>query len=429
MQKPLGVRIKDRTLRWAEDFAYDLVGLPVAIAYLFKPRIPSPEAEPLAYLRAVYCRNYWRRPWNWLRALFAAILWPVGLAIYTVRFTADNGAYVRGLNSKGILRQIGEQLQLAVTTSMAPYWYYMYEIFDDHRRAVAPLYVQRYETKGYVYGPLQPRENDGMQDKARFARRCREAGVNAAPVLVELTGGEALDPLGGVPSIPKFDIFVKPRIGRGGRNAERWDYVDGAWRNRDGETLGESDLLARLAALSTERDYIVQPRAVNHPDLNEVNNGALATVRVVTARNEKGGYEATDAAFRMAIGSNHTVDNFHAGGIAAAVDMETGRLGPASNMGLKPTVGWCKVHPNTGAAIEGRVLPLWPQVIELACKAHAAFPTRAVVGWDIGILADGPAIIEGNIKPDLDIHQRVTRRPIGEGRLVRLLAYNFAKLG
>ena len=97
---------------------------------------------------------------------------------------------------------------------------------------------------------------------------------------------------------------------------------------------------------------------MNHPDLSDVNNGALATVRVVAARNESGGYEATDAAFRMAIGSNHTVDNFHAGGIASAVDMETGRLGPASNMGLagaprslipRPRLATNCGHPHTHA--------------------------------------------------------------------------------
>ena len=32
-------------------------------------------------------------------------------------------------------------------------------------------------------------------------------------------------------------------------------------------------------------------------------------------------FEATDAAFRMAIGRNTVVDNFHAGGIAAAVEI------------------------------------------------------------------------------------------------------------
>jgi putative polysaccharide biosynthesis protein len=429
MQRPLRARIKDRLLRLAEDFAYDLVGLPLAVVYLVKRHQPSPEAGPAAYIRAVYCRNYWRRAGGPLRGLFACAVWPFAFAGYAAQFTARNGAYVRGLTSKGIMRQLGEQLTLALRNSMVPYWYYMFEIYEDHRRRAAHLYLQRYETKGYVYGLLQPRRNDDMQDKATFARRCREAGVQAVPVLLELTGGEVVVPGSGPPAVPREDLFVKPRIGRGGRNAERWDYNGhGAWQDSAGATLVEAELLQHLASLSGERDYIVQPRVVNHPKLNDVNNGALATVRIVTCRNEAGGFEATDAAFRMAIGQNNTVDNFHAGGIAAAVDMRTGRLGPASNMGLKPDVGWRTVHPNTGAPIEGRILPLWSQVIDLACRAHAAFADRVVVGWDIGILPDGPAIIEGNIKPDLDIHQRVTRAPMGGGRLARLLAFNVERL-
>jgi hypothetical protein len=253
--------------------------------------------------------------------------------------------------------------------------------------------------------------------------------VSAVPVLLEATNGQVITPDSDPLSLPREDLFVKPRIGRGGRNAERWNY-DGhdAWHNRDGRALVEEELLRHLASLSRERDYIVQPRVVNHPELTNLNNGALATVRIITCRNERANFEATDAAFRMAIGQNNTVDNFHAGGIAAAIDLQTGRLGQASNMGLKPGVGWRQFHPNTGAAIEGRILPLWPQVIDLAVQAHAAFPDRVVVGWDIGILVDGPAVVEGNIKPDLDIHQRVTRAPMGNGRFAKLLAYNVARL-
>ena len=36
---------------------------------------------------------------------------------------------------------------------------------------------------------------------------------------------------------------------------------------------------------------------------------------------------------RMAIDGNHVVDNLHAGGIAAAVDLDAGTLGPASDLG------------------------------------------------------------------------------------------------
>ena len=429
-RQPLRRSVKDRFLQFAEGIAYDLIGLPVAVAYLAKRHQPSPEATPVDYIRAIYCRNYWRRARGLRRGLFACAVWPFAFAAYAARLTVLNGAHIRGQTAKGAIRQLGEQLALALRVSMAPHWYYMFETYEDQRRRTAHLYLQRYETKGCIYGLLQPRHDDGMQDKAGFWRRCHEAGINAVPVLFELRDGKVVVPEGGKPpALLREDLFVKPRVGRGGRNAERWDYDGrGAWQNRAFGTLGMDELLRHLASLSVKRDYIVQPRLANHPDLIDVNNGALATVRIVTCRNEAGGIEATDAAFRMAIGKNNTVDNFHAGGIAAAVDLETGRLGPASNMGLKPGVGWRTVHPDSGAAIEGRILPLWPQVVDLALRAHAAFPQRVVVGWDIAILPDGPAVVEGNVKPDLDIHQRVARTPMGNGRLAKLLAFNVARL-
>ncbi|MGE3871757.1 MAG: sugar-transfer associated ATP-grasp domain-containing protein [Parvibaculaceae bacterium] len=428
MQQPVKVSIKDRLLRVAENFAYDLVGLPAALAYLTQRHQP-PEESPAAYIRYLYCRHYWRRTGGLLRGLLAGLVWPFAFPVYALRLTARNGAYVRAVAAKSVIRQLGEQVDMALRHSVVPYWYYMFEIYDDSRRGAASLYLQRYETKGFIFNLLQPRSGDGMQDKAGFWRHCRDTGIKAVPVLLVLSNGEIVAPEGGEAlDVLCENLFVKPRIGRGGSDAERWDYDgDGHWNNRAVGTLDASQMLKYLAGLSVTRDYIVQPRVANHPGLTDINNGALATVRIVTCRNEAGGFEATDAAFRMAIGKNDTVDNFHAGGIAAAVDMRTGRLGPASNMGLRPDVGWRTVHPDSGAAIEGRILPLWPQVIDLATRAHAAFPDRVMVGWDIGILADGPTLVEGNIKPDLDIHQRVTRAPLGEGRLATLLAFNLER--
>jgi hypothetical protein len=45
------------------------------------------------------------------------------------------------------------------------------------------------------------------------------------------------------------------------------------------------------------------------------------------------------------------------------------------------------------------------------------------------MLPHGPIVIEGNGKPDLDIHQRVERRPLGDQRIARLLAYNLRRRG
>jgi hypothetical protein len=161
----------------------------------------------------------------------------------------------------------------------------------------------------------------------------------------------------------------------------------------------------------------------NHPALDDISNGALATVRLLTCRDENDKPEATNAAFRMAIG-NSVVDNFHQGGLATEVNVETGLIGIASDIGLRPDVGWRDTHPVSGAPFAGRTLPHWQDVVALAVKAHEAFPERVVVGWDVAMLADGAMIIEGNGKPDLDIHQRAARAPAGNSRIAHLLAFN-----
>jgi hypothetical protein len=126
----------------------------------------------------------------------------------------------------------------------------------------------------------------------------------------------------------------------------------------------------------------------------------------------------------MAQGRNHVVDNFHAGGLAARVDLASGVLGRATDLGVLPTAGWRETHPNSGARITGRRLPLWAETLALVERAHAAFSDRILIGWDVGILADGPELVEGNGAPDLDIIQRTHREPVGNARLGELLAFH-----
>jgi hypothetical protein len=162
----------------------------------------------------------------------------------------------------------------------------------------------------------------------------------------------------------------------------------------------------------------------NHHALRDLSNGALSTVRILTALDEEEKPEIIGAVLKMAVCNNVTTDNVHAGAIAAPIDIGNGRLGQATYSGFDPRKGWIDRHPESGAVITGRVLPMWDELCDLALKAHSAFGDWMIVGWDIAILEDGPTLVEGNCGADLDLVQRPLRTAFGSSRLGELIAFH-----
>lgn len=411
----------------AEFWVYDVVGLPMALKRVFNT---SPQSsDPAEFIHRFHARAFLKLPFGPLRLLLTVIAWPFALIVAIAVFTIWNGRAIAARSGVSVTQQIAMQLDAAVRHSIAPFWFYMFEFYDQNRANNAAHYLLAHETIGPAFEVLQPQSaHDKMADKVWFAAYCKTHNVHAVPVFLYLSGGKILPALSQETELPDTDLFVKPRQGNGGHNAERWDWsTNGHYHNSTGETLSKSELLATLLQQSLHDDFIIQPRLVNHSALADISNDALSTVRVFTIRNESGEPEATNVAFRMAIGANSVVDNFHQGGLAAAVDMATGKIGAASDIGIKPNMGWREVHPVSGTRFKDRILPDWYAVVELARIAHKAFPDRVMVGWDVAMLQDGPMIIEGNGRPDLDIHQRVERAPLGNTRVAELIVFNLQK--
>jgi len=150
----------------------------------------------------------------------------------------------------------------------------------------------------------------------------------------------------------------------------------------------------------------------------------LSTARIVTATDTNGQGRVIAGALRVPSKAGALIDNFHAGGIAASIDLETGRLGLATDLGIRGDSRWHSVHPVTGGQIAGLQVPDWPRIVGLAELAHDRLADRIVLGWDIAVLADGPCLIEANAFPDLDINQRTMLAPLGNDLLGRLMAYH-----
>ena len=402
-----------------EKLVYRIGGLPVALR--------SPEDyRACDTVRRAYAHAYWR-PATWdgyLEIAAAWLLWPIVAFIGPLWFTAKNGPAIRRRYKRGLIPQFFDQVRLFFTDGVVAPWYYIFELAKEPTSKRAESFLQRSETKAGIYPLLRRGVTTELNDKKVFADYCLEKRVPCVPYLLFLDGSDVGDA-----KLPDCDLFVKPAGGRGGRGAERWDFVrPGMFSGPSSEKLGANELLRRLNERAKRRPLLVQRRLNANPDVADLTAGALPTVRVSTCLNERREPEVAGAVFRMAIGSNRTVDNLHAGGIAAGVDLEKGTLSAASNLGMDARLGWLDRHPDTNAEIVGRTLPQWQAIKALAIQAHRAFDDRVIVGWDIGVTDQGPLVVEGNSSPDLDIVQRFGE-PACSTRLGELLAWHLKQRG
>jgi hypothetical protein len=405
----------------AERLVYRAAGLPVALGVLLGTYGTSDD-DPL---RSAFARRYWhpQSASEWTELIAGVVLWPFGLLLASAWFTWRNGPVIRQRYGKGLAAQLAEQIKFYFSAGVLAPWYYIFSLHDGGEKR-AGTFIQRFETKTCYFRVLKPRKGTPLNDKCRFAEYCAEHGIRTVETLVNLDGQDSSQPL------PDRDLFIKPTTGRGGRGAERWDNIGpSTFSGPAGEQLTGDQLLARLVDRSRGRSLIVQPRMAPHHDLAGITAGALPTTRILTCLDERGEPEVMAAMIRMSFGKNRTVDNLHAGGIGALIDVASGALSKASNLGSDARVGWFSHHPDTGEPIEGRIVPLWEEAKAAAVHAHRHFGDRAVVGWDIAILESGPIFIEGNGNPDLDILQRFMRIGFREHRLAELLAFHLRERG
>jgi hypothetical protein len=363
------------------------------------------------------------------RNLMLIALWPLIASARACKEVRERGETLCRATGISKWQQFSQMVRLALRYRIPPIYYYRYDLYRPTQRQLAAHYLMRYETKEIAYRLLYPVETDRyvpapLKDKLGFARYCEEHGLRHVPTLAAFEDGRRVDSQSG---LPVTDLFLKPIAGKGGGGAERWRCIDqNRYRNTMGEEMEGGALLARVQNLSRKEPYLVQPALSNHTALRDLTAGALCTARILTCRTENGGHEATDAAFRMPSSMTSAVDNFHAGGVAAAVNIRTGELGQATDLGTERSL-WHDRHPLSGAPIAGRHLPMWREAIDLVERAHRAFDEYVVVGWDVAFLDDGPALVEGNRGPDIDILQRTGKGPIGNGRFGELLAYNLER--
>ena len=178
-------------------------------------------------------------------------------------------------------------------------------------------------------------------------------------------------------------VVVKPTKGRAGR----------------GIKVVDSD---KFVELLKERsgDNIVEDFVKQHHLINKIFSGSVNTVRIITLKKNNKEYVVVKAILRVGQYESAQVDNNAQGGLTIGIDMDSGKLGKGYTFyefGYEEYI----THPKTKYKFQGKAIPFFKEVKELAIFAHKSIPMFTVVAWDIAITENGPIIIEGNRTPDV----------------------------
>ena len=168
---------------------------------------------------------------------------------------------------------------------------------------------------------------------------------------------------------------------------------------------------AFLQKLKGDGIGILEELVIQHPAMAGLCPTSVNTCRIDTLMGDK--QEGIVYAF-LRIGNGKVMDNVDCGGMAARIDIPTGKL---LTVGADKQGNTFIKHPMTNASIVGFQIPFWEEAKSMCLEAAKIIPQMRFIAWDVAITADGPTFIEGNSFPSHAIPQFAAHYPDGIGIL------------
>lgn len=173
----------------------------------------------------------------------------------------------------------------------------------------------------------------------------------------------------------------------------------------------EQDFEGFFSKLKKKGHAILEEFVVQHPVMQSLNPSSVNTIRVATLLGEK--KEGIVYAF-LRIGNGKVIDNVDCGGMAARVDLETGKL---LTPGADKQGNVFEEHPQTHCKIRGFAIPYWKEILGICLESSKKVPQMRFIAWDVAVAKDGPLFIEGNSFPSHAVPQFAAHYPDGIGIL------------
>ena len=142
--------------------------------------------------------------------------------------------------------------------------------------------------------------------------------------------------------------------------------------------------------------YVIEELISQDPFMASFHPESVNTIRYAVFY-DKGNVDKVFAILRMGVGDNR-VDNTHAGGICAAIDLDSGLI---ISEGVRQNGEKYYYHPDTGVQILGTKIPRWDELNQMVKELVPYNSPVRFVGWDFALSQKGWCIVEGNPSPSL----------------------------
>ena len=267
-----------------------------------------------------------------------------------------------------------------VTYDEYMYRYDMWRLSEKERAA----FVSQAEMEKVYRVMVKPEVKDLFCDKVRFLKKYRDF-VSRKWVFVPEVSYQEFKNL-----VTSYDCIVKPIGGHSGA---------GIFKIEKSKTAQlPDDELEEMFNQFRDEKRLVEECIFACSEIEAFHPSSLNTIRVVTiSRGED--VRFIGSILRMGA-HNSFVDNTHAGGVFAQINLETGII---ESDGVDTDGNRYDRHPDTGIVFKGTQIPYWDKVKETCRKACVTVPNICFAGWDICILPGGRIeLIEGNYAPHFD---------------------------
>ena len=207
-------------------------------------------------------------------------------------------------------------------------------------------------------------------------------------------------------------LMLKPVFGRSGIGIVLVE------RKESGIVVRVRGTEVPLSDFQLEYPVFLQEVIRQHPAIAAIWNSSVNTMRIITMLTIRGEVIIIGCAMRFGVGQS-IVDNWSAGGVAAGIDTETGRLRKyAGDMFGKQHTQ----HPSSQFTFDGFQIPEWPAILDAARAIQKELPFSKIAGMDLCLDENAkPVLIEINGLPDWTVPEQLNGPMLANPQILKAL--------